>query len=121
MLLVGITLIISSFKHFLYTFKEPLAIEKLTTNELKKGVLVKDDIFAILDHFAYDEINLTKLGNKLSSHMSTYYYIVPVLTKDSEELYMAMEVTASKEEQIKTILEDTAAYISGKIPYVLCM
>lgn len=115
LLIAGIVMIIISAKDVFNSFTEPQYLYDMSTEEIKDGEYVQEYIYAALDYFMYEETTRSKYGIELSSNVSAYYYIVPVLTADAEELYMAVEVGASAESAMNSICDDTYMYLMGEM------
>lgn len=114
---IGIIVIIYFAKDVINSFTEPPYMYDLSVEDVKDGTYVQDEIYVALDYFMYEETSRTRYGVKTSSYISSYYYIVPVLTEDvEEELYMAVEVSSSAENAMNAICDDTYAYLTGELP-----
>lgn len=114
-IIIGICVIIFSAKDFFNSFKEPVYLYDLKTEEITDGAYVQEYIYAALDYFMYEETTRSQYGVEVSSNISSYYYIVPVLTEDAEELYMAVEVGSADESAMNSVCDDTYAYLMGEM------
>lgn len=114
-IIVGIFMIFGTADAVANSFKEPPSLYDLRTEELQVGEYVQEDLYAALDYFMYEETTRTKYGIEVSSRVSAYYYIIPVLSENKEELYMAVEVPASAEPEMYSICEDTLSLLSGNM------
>lgn len=114
-IIVGIFIIFGTADAVANSFKEPPSLYDLRTEELQVGEYVQEDLYAALDYFMYEETIRTKYGIEVSSRVSAYYYIIPVLSENKEELYMAVEVPASAEPEMYSICEDTLLLLSGRM------
>ena len=114
-IVIGIFLIIYWSKDFMNSFKEPAYLYEQKTADIKEGAYLQEDIYAALDYFMYEETSRTKYGIELSSSTTSYYYIVPVLTEDAGDLYMAVEVDAADEATMTTVCDNTYSYLMGEL------
>ena len=114
-IVIGIVLIILSAKDLINSFKEPAYLFDQKTEAITEGAYLQEDIYAALDYFMYEETSRKKFGVELSSSISSYYYIVPVLTEDAGELYMAVEIPAEDEAEMVSVCDDTYNYLIGEL------
>lgn len=114
-IVIGIFLIIYWSKDFVNSFKEPAYLYEQKTEDIKDGTYLQEDIYAALDYFMYEETSRTKYGVELSSSTTSYYYIVPVLTEDAGDLYMAVEVDAADEAAMTSVCDNTYNYLMGEL------
>lgn len=114
-IIIGIFLIIYWSKDFMNSFKEPGYLYDQKTQDIKDGAYLQEDIYAALDYFMYEETSRTKYGIELSSSTTSYYYIVPVLTEDADDLYMAVEVNAADEAAMAAVCDNTYNYLMGEL------
>ena len=114
-IIIGIVLIIFMAKDLFNSFKEPAYLYDQKTADITEGAYLQEDIFAALDYFMYEETSRTKFGIELSSSTTSYYYIVPVLTEDAGDLYMAVEVPAEDEAALSSVCDSTYLYLMGEL------
>ena len=114
-IILGLILIIYWSKDFISSFKEPAYLFEQKTEDIKKGAYLQEEIYAALDYFMYEETSRTKYGIELSSRTTSYYYIIPVLTEDAGDLYMAVEINARDEEKMSSICDNTYNYLMGEL------
>lgn len=114
-IIIGIFVIIYWSKDFMNSFKEPAYLYAQKTEDIKDGTYLQEDIYAALDYFMYEETSRTKYGIELSSSTTSYYYIVPVLTEDAGDLYMAVEVNAADEAAMTSVCDNTYSYLMGEL------
>ena len=115
LIVAGIFIIIYWSKDFVNSFKDPAYLYDQKTEDIKEGAYLQEDVYAALDYFMYEETNRSKYGVKLSSSTTSYYYIVPVLTEDAGDLYMAVEINAVDEDEMAAICDNTYDYLMGKL------
>ncbi len=115
-LVVGIIMVVFYARDLFNSFIEPNYLYELSIDDIKDGAYVQEDIYAALDYFMYEETTRTKYGVEMSSNVTSYFYIVPVLTADVEqELYMAVEVGSAAEKAMNSICDDTYEYLIGEM------
>lgn len=114
-IIIGIIMIIFFSKDLFRSFNEPEYLFDQTISDIKDGTYYQEDIYAALDYFMYEETSRTKYGIELSSSTTSYYYIVPVLTEDSENLYMAIEISADDENAMSSVCDNTYRYLMGEL------
>lgn len=110
LIVVCILLIIVNARDVFNSFMTPKDLYELPLENVTKNAYVYADIDAALDYFMYEEVSRMKYGVEMSSHVSSYYYIIPI----GEYQYMAVEVDASDASTMNRICDETYNYLIGE-------
>ena len=96
---------------WLVTLKTPVDFNMLSEEEVRSGVRVEGEVYAILDSFAIEESwTENSNGSVTPKETSNYYYIIPIGT----ESYAALEVRAGDHGAYDDVADATWSYLIGE-------
>lgn len=94
----------------LVTLKTPVDFNTLTEEDIRSGVRVEGDVYAILDSFAVEESwTENSNGSVTPRETSKYYYIIPIGT----ESYAGLEISAKNYQAYAGVADATWDYLVG--------
>lgn len=93
------------------SLKTPVDFNTLTEEEIRSGVRVEGDVYAILDSFAVEESwTENSNGSVTPRETSNYYYIIPI----GEESYVGLEIRAGDHAAYDDVSDATWSYLIGE-------
>lgn len=96
---------------WLVSLKTPVDFNMLAEEDIRSGVRVKGDVYAILDSFAVEESwTENSNGSVTPKETSNYYYIIPI----GEESYAALEIRAGDHAAYDAVADATWSYLIGE-------
>ena len=95
---------------WIITLKKPVDFNTLDDSEIRSGVRVEGDVYAILDSFAVEESWTENAdGSTTPREASNYYYIIPMGT----ESYVGLEIRAGDHGNYAAVADGTWNYLTG--------
>ena len=110
LLVIAVMALRIALPQWIITLKTPVDFNTLAEEEIRSGIRVEGDVYAILDSFATEE-SWTENGDGSVTPKKTsgYYYIIPI----GEESYMGLEVSAGTHGDYDAVASDTWDYLIG--------
>jgi hypothetical protein len=109
--IIAIIIILYNKNNFMASFQKPVGIYKLLdAKDIKPGMRVQGDLYAILDFYVEEETkNSTRSGFVLTHQISGRYYVFPVGKKE----YMTFVASPGQFKKLDAIVKSTKNYIAG--------
>ena len=109
-LIIGVMALFMVLPEFFISLKKPVDFNELTESELKSGLHVEGDVWAVLDTFATEETYTKNSdGSRTPSKVSGYYYIIPV----GDQSYIGIEGSTDNRAAFKKIDDATWDFLTG--------
>ena len=109
-LVIGVMALFMTLPEFLVSLKKPVDFNELVEADIKAGIHVEGEVYAILDTFATEETwTENSNGSRTPAKTSGYFYIIPI----GDESYIGLQGNGDNRAALKAIDAATWDYLTG--------